>query len=556
MTNTNYGQPGSNVLNSTLEFSPSNCVPLNNGQNLWNMALFVGANIFAHAATIYPRTGATKTNSFLRMMYMLVAPITAGTVATNAILTFFLGVYKRRVKWTSFFSSREELSEAVPAGGVGILIPRDLAPVLAGRWKLVGDARHSLMLNHSKTHPRHSKEPHIPSHDSLLEFILPPQSKLPGYEGYKFYPSSGAGSELVAVAQLIYGVYQLVSDYGSEIQLMGLSSPYVCVIPYLVMSLVNLVANLLMPSYTHIVIIPPDEKAKEESDRASRTSSITIKASSESLKDDAITKIEEEAKSQTDTEKSAATETTVDLEEGKKGDEITILRKKPCRCCARVNNYREAKWDKHYMSLYDISKKGPRPPKDNVPHYLRKKLSYQRNPDMAFITWTTIRSYWGKGEGFRFSSSWSRDCHPTRQQEELLETWLREHYPGIETNIHERPLKIHQLSRYISVIFTLVVTTLLLGVLTRFTVMVNLYAGKFLALVYVPPTVLLLPFILLQFNRTSLKFYIWVDLFSGLANQLIISAWTGAIVFLGISVWKIGNCTVWQDADNQTWLAS
>jgi hypothetical protein len=38
------------------------------------------------------------------------------------------------------------------------------------------------------------------------------------------------------------------SQYGPEIQTMGLSSPYIFALPYLFMSLVNLVANILMES--------------------------------------------------------------------------------------------------------------------------------------------------------------------------------------------------------------------------------------------------------------------------------------------------------------------
>src|SRR5947207_1734018 len=270
------GNIGLHVANSTDPLSPTNCLPLSRSNNFWNLCLFFGANVLAHAATIHPRTGATKTNSFRRMLLMLVAPITAGTVATHAIITFILGVRKGGLKWAYFLSGKENLSEAIPAGAVGILIPRDLAPVVAGRWKLVGDERHSLMLNHERSHPpKTSREPHIPASDASLEFILPPQSRLPGYENYKFYPSSSFANELIAVVQLIYGIYQLVTDYGSEIRLMGLSSPYICAIPYLFMSLVNLVANLLMPNYSHVVILPPQRHS------LSRTSSNSTLASKE-----------------------------------------------------------------------------------------------------------------------------------------------------------------------------------------------------------------------------------------------------------------------------------
>src|ERR1700724_392816 len=96
------GAVGLNVANSTTGFSAANCVPLSTRSNLWNLCLYFAANVFAHAATIHPRNGATKMNSFRRMLLMLVAPITAGTVATYAIITFILGIKSHGLKWAHF----------------------------------------------------------------------------------------------------------------------------------------------------------------------------------------------------------------------------------------------------------------------------------------------------------------------------------------------------------------------------------------------------------------------------------------------------------------------
>ena len=484
---------GLNVANQTEAFSPSNCVPLSAGSNFWNLCLFFGANVFAHAATIHSRTGATTTNSFRRMLLMLAAPITAGSVATHAIVTFILGVKKGGLKWAYFLSSKEHLEEAIPAGAVGILIPRELAPVVAGRWKLVGDERHSLMLNHERSHPPNtSKEPHIPAVDVSLEFILPPHSRLPGYKNYKFYPSSSSANELIAIIQLIYGIYQLVTDYGSEIRLMGLSSPYTCAIPYLLMSLVNLIANLLMPSYTHVVILPPQQHS------LSRTSS-------------AIT-LESKQRLETDMTETSKEKTTTD-DNIELGPKENFLRRRTWtmgkRYCTET-----LEWDNRYMSLTGIMRRGRIPENDGYTKKERKKLTWQKNPQMSFITWTFIGSWWGKGPGIRRSSSWSRDSNPSKEMERRLEVWLERHYPGVETSIHARPLRVYQLSRYISVFITLVITTGLLGVLTRFQFMVAVYAGRFISWIYIPPAILLIPFFVLESKRTSAGFYASVDMFS------------------------------------------
>ena len=373
---------------------------------------------------------------------------------------------------------------------MGILIPRDLAPVVAGRWKLVGDERHSLMLNHERSHPpKTSREPHIPASDASLEFVLPPQSRLPGYENYKFYPSSSFANELIAVVQLIYGIYQLVTDYGSEIRLMGLSSPYICAIPYLFMSLVNLVANLLMPNYSHVVILPPQRHS------LSRTSSTSTLASKERR---AI-------------EISQAKPTTyADIELGPK--EISVRRH--TWSIGKRYSTETLEWDDRYMSISGIFRRGTKPENDGYTKKERKKLMWQKNPRLSFITWTFYGSWWGKGSGICRSSSWSRDSQPSKEMERQLEVWLERHYPGVETSIHSRPLRVYQWSRYISVFTTLVVMTGLLGALTRFQFMVGIYAGRFISWIYLPPAILLVPFFVLELKKTSAGFFAWVDIFS------------------------------------------
>jgi hypothetical protein len=496
------GNIGLNVANSTSPFSPTNCLPLSRSNNFWNLCLFFGANVLAHAATIHPRTGATKLNSLRRMLLMLVAPITAGAVATYSIITFILGVKQCGLKWALFLGSREKLEDAIPAGAIGVKIPQELAPVLAGRWKLVGDERHSLMLDHQKSHPhKTSREPHIPSsssssssHDTTyLEFILPPQSKIPGYKNYKFYPSSSFANELIAVVQLIYGIYQLVADYGSQITLMGLSSPYTPVIPYLFMSLVNLMANILMPSYSHVVILPPSLSAGLS--RTSSTTTLESKGRNES--------------SETESIESKEPSQARDIELGQC---TQFIRRHRWKLFGRYCMH-EYEWNRYYMSLNEIFRQDrTQPEPDGHSKSDRKKLLWQKNPDVGFITWTFQGTYFGKQ--VKRSSSWSRECNPPSEMETHLQEWLARHYPGVETSIHAKPLRVYQWSRYISVTVTLLVMTVLLGVLTRFQFMVGEYAGRNISLIYLPPSILLIPFIVLEFKRTSVGYFKWVDAFS------------------------------------------
>jgi hypothetical protein len=538
---------GLNVANSSLPISPSNCVPLSPSSNLWNIALFFAANIFAHAATIHSRTGATKFNSFQRMCLMLVAPITAGTVATYAIVTFILGIKNRGIKWAAFLDSREGLEDAVPAEGVGILIPRDLAPVVAGRWKLVGAERHSLLLDHKKL-DTDSREPHIPEPGASLQFILPPQSRLPGYKHHKFYPSSSFANEFIAVVQLIYGIYQLVSQFGGEFQVMGLSSPYVFAIPYLFMSLVNLVANMVMPSFTHIVILPPNNRISRSSSLTLKKRAIELQSIDSSNGTPHANKLVQESSSTRRESEDNTSETSGDLE--KCNNEKTLVRRswRIGKFCARE----EYEWDEQYLVMSSILRRG-RNPENPLTKRERKKLMAIRHPKFSFITWKIDWWWWGK-KSFRRSSSWSIETNPTPEQERELEMWLEEHYPGVEASIRERPLRVYQYSRYAAVGVTLAVTTILLGALTRFRFMVGLYAGRNISWIYGPPAFLLLPFFFLEARGKTMRFYATVEGLSSTVHNLISAAYFGAIIQLGLALYSVGDCSVWSQADNQTWL--
>jgi hypothetical protein len=458
-----------NVANATTEFS--NCVPVSNGWNMWNLFLFFALNVLAHAATIHPRTGATKMNSFLRMLFMLVAPITAGTVATNAIITFILNVKKFGIKWAVFPKGKESLQNAIPAGAVAISIPKELAPVLAGRWKLVGNQRHSLSLDGQRSHK--SKEPHIPTADAKLDFILPSTSRLSGYTDHKFYPASTFTNEFIAALQLVYVIWQIFRDPRDEMQSLGLSSPYVFAVPYLFMSFINLVANIVMPTYSHVVILPPLQ-----------TSSTATEVLTTALN---------------------VNTTSRDLENASSGQ---FMRRVIWHIGKRYM-WQENTWDERYMSLNYTTRKGERPESDGHTKVQRKILLQQTNPQLAFITWTGW-SWFGTIE-----KSWSRECSPSVELERELELWLKLHYPDIETSIHARPLRIYQLSRYLSVLVTLVVTTVVLGAVTHFRIRVGEVGGKNLYFIYLPQTILLVPSIMLTRSRkTSVGFYAAIEILS------------------------------------------
>jgi hypothetical protein len=353
---------------------------------------------------------------------------------------------------------------------VAISIPRELAPVLAGRWKLVGDDRYSLSLDRQQLSEK-SKQPQLPTADAKLDFILPPHSRLPGYTNYKFYPASNFTNEFIAVVQLVYGIYQLVNEYSSTFQWLGLSSPYVFAIPYLFMSLVNLVANIVMPSYSHVVILSPLQTSTPMNSTAVLTATLNAN-------------------------------TSKDLENASSGQ---FMRRFIWHIGKRYR-WQENKWDERYMSI--STRRGEIPETDGHTKVQRKILLQQTNPQLAFITWT------GKGWFGTIEKSWSRECSPSVELERELELWLKLHYPDVETSIHARPLRIYQLSRYLSVLVSLIVTTAFLGALTQFRIRVSEFGARNLYFIYLPQTMFLVPFIVLASRKTSVGFYTAIEILS------------------------------------------
>jgi hypothetical protein len=85
-----------------------------------------------------------------------------------------------------------------------------------------------------------------------IPFILPPNVQfLKEYENVKIAPESSALSSIIAIIQIVLSIRQLYLNYGSSVLLKGLSSPYLVVIPYFLMSFVNLIASRYVSASDH-----------------------------------------------------------------------------------------------------------------------------------------------------------------------------------------------------------------------------------------------------------------------------------------------------------------
>ena len=70
------------------------------------------------------------------------------------------------------------------------------------------------------------------------------------YKEYRIPPLSNALTQFIAIGQAALSSRQVYLNYSSSIRENGLSSPYLVVIPYFLMSLLNLVANTFVGSYS------------------------------------------------------------------------------------------------------------------------------------------------------------------------------------------------------------------------------------------------------------------------------------------------------------------
>jgi hypothetical protein len=88
--------------------------------------------------------------------------------------------------------------------------------------------------------------------------VLPPDTTFNNADGMKYVviPNFTLLSQILAVIQLVLDSRQIYLNYDNAVATDALSSPYLCVIPYLLMTLVNFVANAFVGSYPQVIVLP------------------------------------------------------------------------------------------------------------------------------------------------------------------------------------------------------------------------------------------------------------------------------------------------------------
>lgn len=232
---------------------------------------FLITNIFAHAATIRLPPGA-NTRHILRIVFgTFLHPIYGGSLTFDALhrwLTRFKGQSLTLRKFFSIAFPGDSFEGAATAGALAILVPLRYAPLLYGRWEVVRPAQNTLMLDNfafceedlydspENYGSLRFNEKTTAMFRRFVPFVLPPTTQFRHYKRFKISATSNILSQLIALVQVFFSARQLYLNYHSSVLQDGLSSPYVVVIPYLLMSLVNLITNSLVGSYSHVTLLP------------------------------------------------------------------------------------------------------------------------------------------------------------------------------------------------------------------------------------------------------------------------------------------------------------
>lgn len=235
------------------------------GGGVWSVTQalieFLATNILAHAATIRIPAGTNMEDSFRRVVTALVLPVSAGDAAFRA-LGRWTGCWIKSKKLTPPVGGKG-LEAAAISGAVAICVPLEFAPLLAGRWEQPQNQRRVVLLDggdfwHSDGKSRDLPFKPIQTFPRYVPFIVSSKTKFLGekYKKKTISPSSSTLSGVVAVVQIVLSIRQLYLNYGSSITDVGLSSPYLVVIPYILMSLVNLTAGILISSYRQVTVLP------------------------------------------------------------------------------------------------------------------------------------------------------------------------------------------------------------------------------------------------------------------------------------------------------------
>jgi hypothetical protein len=250
------------------------CVPAT-----WeDIIFFFLANYVAHVATIKSYPGQTASQTALRATLALFYPFSGIAAALFALTSRFGGKFKK--------SSSKELDRAVHAGAFLVVArSREWQPQageeitgckIRGPLKLDDSnrARAKVAVLDWGLYTMARRIPQTSGGASLRDTIffnkhVYGQCSLPaGYELWQAnvevelghdvpadISSNDTTKQAAAIIQLLFAIITLVLASSNEFSRYGYASFSLTVLPYALMSLINLIAALFTPSYSHMIIV-------------------------------------------------------------------------------------------------------------------------------------------------------------------------------------------------------------------------------------------------------------------------------------------------------------
>jgi len=227
---------------------------------------FLVTNIIAHAASVFFPEGWDLFSNVKAILSSIFMPIFAGDTAFHSLNRWITRLIHGKMAFKDLFGGGT-FEDAAVSGVVAISVPLRFAPLLAGKWDLATRHQGILMLNnHNYWSPGSPNDiaklsSQLPFKSSghqrmYAAFILPPTTRFPGYTNYSLSPTTSWLPQIIALVQAVLSSRSLFLNYSTSILTDGLSSPYIVVVPYIFMSLVNILTNTLVTSYTQITMLP------------------------------------------------------------------------------------------------------------------------------------------------------------------------------------------------------------------------------------------------------------------------------------------------------------
>ena len=217
---------------------------------------FVGVCI-VHAMTAH--TSIPPQHRIGQLTSMVLGPVGEGVQSFNSIVLFAIKI--GRGDWPTIRRPTPP-HDAISAGAMAIRVPKRFANFLD--YGPFGWTRVSPDTPVSEFGADTFNDV-VPGVDTVI-CSLPPLSRMtPGTATPPLFPASNKLNTAFAILQLAYSAAQAYMQYEILIRVQGLSSPYLIAIPYLYMSFINMIANLVQGSYTHITVIPPVRSSTDTS---------------------------------------------------------------------------------------------------------------------------------------------------------------------------------------------------------------------------------------------------------------------------------------------------